>query len=249
MLRKACALFLVLALCGVTLAQKKAIPLKVEGETVVLVKSFPFKVVAEPGADIYFWRVPPGVKATDEKNVLTVTAAPEGAHTVTVQSMTTDFELVDGKIKKKVTEDRGVIEVIVGKVPGPKPPDPDPDPKPPEPKPDAPFPAPGLAVLVVFESATLSELPKSQRIALEAAEVRKYLKGKCHKDTGNPDGAFRFWDKDAEVDKESKMWQDAMAVKRDTLPWVVISTGKTGYSGPVPEDADKFLALLKKYGG
>ena len=32
-------------------------------------------------------------------------------------------------------------------------------------------------------------------------------------------------------------------------PWITISNGKRGYSGPVPETEAELLALLKKYGG
>lgn len=254
MRRTLSALLLVLALAGAAMGQKKAIPLKVEGDTVVVVRSFPCKVVAEPGADLYVWRVPPGVKATDDENTLTITAAPEGVHSVTVQTVTTNFELIDGKVKKTVIKDRGVIDVAVGKVPGPTPPGPDPDPKPPDPKPpepqpkdDAPFAAPGLAVLIVYESAELAKLPRGQQNCLYAKSVRDALRSACFKDDGNKNGAWRVWDKDDDPKDESKMWQDAMKVERKSVPWVVISNGKTGYSGPLPDAPEKMIDLIEKY--
>lgn len=252
MLRKASALFLLLALCLPAFGQKKAIPLKVEGDTVVVVRSFPCKVVAAPGADLYVWRVPSGVKASDDEHELTITSAPEGAHQVTVQTVTTNFELIDGKVKKTVVKDRGTIDVVVGKLPGPTPPGPDPkppgpEPAPPEPRPDAPFAAPGLAVLIVYESAELAKLSKGQLNTLYAKSVRDALRADCFKDDGNRNGAWRLWDKDDDPKDESKMWRDAMKVKRESVPWVVISNGKTGFSGPLPDAPEKLIDLVAKY--
>lgn len=250
MKRRLSALALLLCLALPAVGQKKAIPLDVQGDTVVVVRSFPCKVVAPPGADLYVWRVPAGVKATDDEHTLTITAAPEGTHAVTVQTVTTNFELIDGKVKKTVAKDRGQIDVVVGKLPGPTPPDPPPpDPKPPEPQPkdDAPFAAPGLAVLIVYESAELARLPRGQYAALYAKSVRDALRADCHKDDGNRDGAWRVWDKDDDPKEESKMWQDAMKVERKSVPWVVISNGKTGFSGPLPDAPEKLIDLVQKY--
>lgn len=43
--------------------------------------------------------------------------------------------------------------------------------------------------------------------------------------------------------------EEAVALSSKTLPWIVISTGKTGYEGPLPKTVAETLALLKKYGG
>lgn len=122
-------------------------------------------------------------------------------------------------------------------------PNPDPTPVPPPPPPPDPPPIPvaGLRVLIVYESAEKKtwSLPKS---------VADYLNAKCVKAGNQPE--WRLLDKDTPMGGESKIWQDAMARKRDTIPWVVISDGKTGYEGPWPVDhVEDQLALLRKYGG
>lgn len=109
---------LLLALVGVAWAAppKRAVPLKVEGgETVVVVKGFPCTVTAPEGAHVYIWSVPDGVRASKSPagNVLTVTAAPKGAHRVGVISVTIDFDA------KRVVEDSGEVTLNVGDVPAP----------------------------------------------------------------------------------------------------------------------------------
>lgn len=125
--------------------------------------------------------------------------------------------------------------------PGPKPPDP-PDPKP------SPVPIPelGFRALFIYESGDLEKYPN--KAVLTSQEIRQYLNAKCA--TG-PDGKTperRFWDKDTDVSGESKLWQVAMQRPRTSLPWLIISNGRTGYEGPVPANIAKTLELLKKYG-
>ncbi len=68
-----------------------------------------------------------------------------------------------------------------------------------------------------------------------------------------PDGkdGFRIWDYDVDPANEAKVWQDAMKVKPDKtkLPWVIISNGKVGYSGPLPATVAEMQTLLAHYGG
>lgn len=138
--------------------------------------------------------------------------------------------------------------VEVGKQPTPPGPTP-PGPTPPTPDPDnpAPIPADGFRVLIVYESADLSKLPANQQSALFSRKVRDYLDSKCVQDGQTK--AWRVWDKDIDVVAESRLWQDAMKREKKTLPWIIISNGKTGFEGPLPENADKTLELLKKFGG
>ncbi len=126
--------------------------------------------------------------------------------------------------------------------PGPVPPGPTPGP--------TPIPDTGFRVLMVYESAEKSKYTAGQLAALDGQAVRDYLDTHCVK---GPDGKTperRIWDKDITREQaaaDSKLWADALERTRGKpLPWLVISTGKTGYEGPLPEDA---LALLKKYGG
>lgn len=152
---------------------------------------------------------------------------------------------------------RADFVVVVG-VPPPVPPGPGPGPNPPDPKPPtppdpAPIPAAGLSALIVYESETLSALPRPQLEILNATgpgSVREYLTTHCIK---GPDGRTpecRFLDKDASTAGESKFWQDALALKRGPeLPWLMVTNGKAGYSGPLPATPAATLDILKKYGG
>jgi hypothetical protein len=132
------------------------------------------------------------------------------------------------------------LDVQVGK---PKPPDPGPGPGPGP----TPIPAQGLRVLIVWETKDLSTYPASQIAAVNAREVREYLNAKCIKVGTQPE--WRVYDPDTDVSRESKIWQDAMKIKRDKLPWIVVSDGVKGTSEPLPLDKDALMTLLKTYGG
>lgn len=99
-------------------AQRKSIPLRIEGDTVIVVKTLPCKIVAPPGYDLYVWTFPDSVQASDEEATLTITKAPKGVFRVRVSSVRINFET------KKVEKDRGEIDVVVGDEPSPPPPPP-----------------------------------------------------------------------------------------------------------------------------
>lgn len=150
-----------------------------------------------------------------------------------------------------------VVKVtITGPAPPPVPPGPTPvppGPTPPTPVPvDPPIAGEGLRMLIVRESADLSNLPSGQVQAMTSADVRGYLQKTCPK---GPDGRtpeFRVYDKDQDVAGESATWRAAFAratKKMSKVPWIAVSNGHDGYEGPLPESADALLALLKKYGG
>lgn len=117
----------------------------------------------------------------------------------------------------------------------------------PAPVPPIPIPGEGLRVLVVYETADVSAYPASQAAIFTSAMVRNYLDAKCAKADGVPE--FRFLDQNANMQNASPVWQQAMLVKRDSLPWVVIANGKNTFSGPLPKSVDDMLTLLRKYGG
>lgn len=243
---KTLVLSLLLACCAIA-APPKAVPLEVVGDTITVVRSFPCKVIAAKGADIYVWQFPDGVKASETADgVLTVTSAPKGTHRVTVTSLTFAYDETTKKWVK--SRDTGETAIVVGDVPVPPGPGPDPDPTPPTPK-DVPFAGmSGLRVLIVDESEKRSDLPPAQLNIMLGKRVSDYLAAKCAKDAkGEPER--RLWDKDWVTTGEPKHWQDAMKRKRDSLPWLLIGNGKDGYEGPLPTTVDGMLALLKKYGG
>lgn len=138
--------------------------------------------------------------------------------------------------------------VPIGNVP-PTPPGPTPPvPTPPGPTPAPPIPLAGLRVLFVFESEDLSRYPVGQLAALYSGEIRSYLAAKCAKAVdGTPER--RFWDQNIDTTGAAPHWQAVMQRPRTTLPWLIISTGTTGYEGPLPATEAETLELLKKYGG
>jgi hypothetical protein len=144
----------------------------------------------------------------------------------------------------------GTAKITGGDPPGPKPPDPKPpDPPPTPPNPDAPIPADGFRVLLVYESAELANLPREQYSIIFAKQVRDYLNLKCVVGEDGKTKEWRMWDKDVQAGAESKLWQDALKRPRTKTPWLIVSTGKTGYEGPLPATVSDMMKLLKQFGG
>jgi hypothetical protein len=139
---------------------------------------------------------------------------------------------------------------VTGKV------DPTPDPDPPDPPdpptPDAPFPAPGLTVLTIAELSETGSLPKSQRAILDSPRIMQWCRDNCIQLSGMP--AYRKCDDDytdsqlANVpDVLSNAYKILLKDANGNLPWIGISDGKKGYSGPLPMTVDETITLLEKY--
>lgn len=112
------SLSLLLLLAGSALADP--IPLKVEGDTVLVVKSYPCTVTAPAGADFYHWSCPDALTASAVDNVLTIKAGPpSGTFTVGLTTLTfvIDFKS-ETKTKVKNTGET-VLQVGVPKPPPP----------------------------------------------------------------------------------------------------------------------------------
>lgn len=110
------------------------------------------------------------------------------------------------------------------------------------------LPAKGLMVLVVEETADRAKLPSEQVTIFTSAAVREYLDQKCAKDAdGHP--LWRFVDDDIEADTLPTPLRAAFEKQRAGLPWLGISNGRKGREGPLPENVEATLKLLKKYGG
>lgn len=218
-----------------------------------IVKKLPFDVLAPKDADGYWWTLPPGVVANDKGDTLEITSAPNGELVVKVKVQTITFDI---DFEKKTTKKKTVftfgsrtlnIGTITPPLPPPIPPTP-PTPPPVPPPPPAPIPTAGFRVLIVLESSDLSKLPASQVSIITAKPIRDYLELRCVKGSdGTPER--RIWDKDVSTANVSKIWQEAMALPRTSLPWIVISNGVAGFSGPLPPTVNETLELLKKYGG
>lgn len=145
------------------------------------------------------------------------------------------------------TYQRISIRIGQGPQPPPDPVNPPVDPVPVDPKPN-PSPKFGqLKVLIIEETGSRGELPSEQIGIFTSVPIREYTDKACSKTANNAD--FRIYDKDVSVSAEPEWIQKAFAEPRQDLPWILISNGVTGFSGPLPENAAKTLELLKKYGG
>lgn len=101
---------------------KKEVPLKVDGDTVLVLKSLPCTVTAPPGADLYSWSLPAGVTGTALDNVLTITAAPQGASTINLTTITFLITVdKDFKVTKTKVTDKGCVVITNGMQPPPPP--------------------------------------------------------------------------------------------------------------------------------
>lgn len=139
----------------------------------------------------------------------------------------------------------GEWKIVVKGGIGPAPtPQPQPQPLPP-PVPDEfnPIPFPGFRVLVVYDS----KLGVPQQTTAKA--VRDYAALKCVKGPDNKTAEYRVLDQETDVSNMTDVWKTTMARKRASLPWIVVSNGKQGYEGPLPQTTEDTLTLLKKYGG
>ena len=140
---------------------------------------------------------------------------------------------------------------------GTDPPGPAPTPGPgPGPSPTPIPPSSQITVVVVKDGMTLSKLPQSQLQALLSSRVRDYCDKHCLKGADNKTPEFKIYEKDTVVDKQSANIQkafktaiDDMSAAKSNGPWIAISNGTTGYSGPYPVTEIEVLDLLKKYGG
>jgi len=105
----------------------------------------------------------------------------------------------------------------------------------------APFPADKLSVLVVESSEAQGKLPAAQGSALDSTLWRAYVE--------KQGGQWRVLDDQADITKELEWVKAAMAVKRDSLPWLAVSDGKSGSTGALPQDLESIMLELKKTGG
>lgn len=185
----------------------------------------------QAGTRLFLWG-PPGRYSVDAVVIPLLSVTLEGK----------TFDVIGGEIRRL-----DASFTILGNVP----PGPGPDPNPQ----DAPFPAPGFAILILHEAQETGRLTEKQKAILTSQEIRKYLHAKCVK---LEDGsiAARFWDDDytqAQLSLAPQVMQRAyfelLEDAAGRLPWIGISDGRTGFSGPLPGTVAETLALLKKYGG
>lgn len=105
----------------------------------------------------------------------------------------------------------------------------------------APFATDKLSVLIVEQTEDRDDLPPSQVSAIESTIWREYVISKG--------GEARVLEPEAKLSNEKPWVPLALAVKREKLPWLVISDGKRGFSGPLPETLEGLQTKLKEVGG
>lgn len=208
------------------------LPLDVKGEgvkVITVVEKLPFTVTAPPGAALYFWQYPANVQVLDKGDKLDVLGAPKGTLVIGVKTVVIDFD------KKMFFTKFGSVTVQVGIAPvvvvDPK--DPVVDPNNPAPIPDA-----GLHALFIYETA--DRLSPGQAAIISSATLIEFL---------NNGWKWRKFDKDVDLSKAAQPWAKAAMRPRKSVPWVIISNGKTGFEGPWPDTVADMIALLRKYGG
>ena len=156
-----------------------------------------------------------------------------------------EFDVIAGPISR--VDARFVITGVL-------PPEPDPiviDP--PDPVTTSPFQSPGFAVMILKEAKEVGSLPSDQRAIFTSSKVIKYLTTNCVKIASLP--GFRIWDDDytdGHFSNVDDVWKDAypLVLKQASgkVPWVAINDGKGGgYTGPLPESIDAFIALCEEY--
>lgn len=205
----------------------------------IVVNSFPCTIQAPPGAGLYFWTIPPGVSALDQGDKLEIKSAPKGEYTFGVKLVSADWD------NKKFTQRFGQITIqVIGDGATPKPPDPvDPKPKPPEP----PQPVGTPWVLIVYESADVAKYPPSQVSAMWGKTVQSFLNSITPYEADGKTKAWRVWDQNQPLEKESKGWQWAMGLERSSLPWIVVGSGQSAlYKGPLPQNPTDTVNVIKK---
>lgn len=215
-------------------------------------------VVPDGGKLTILWNASSGLETVQVDNQLFIWGTP-GKYTIDavvipLQSITVDgqtFDVIAGQILRLDARFK-----ITGSVTPEPDPEPDPDP---DPITDAPFPSPGFAAIVIYETQETGKLPASQSGILNSAQVKQYLNSRCAKIDG-PDGkqtyAWRMWDDDytdAQLANSPDVMRTAyravLSQAGGKLPWIAVSDGKTGFSGPLPTNVADTMALLKKYGG
>ncbi len=225
-------------------------------KVVTVVSSFPFtvSVPASNASTLYFWTTPTGMLSVDKGDSLDVTACPKGLVVVSVKSITANLDK-DGKFIGFLTK-LSTINISIGDVPGPTPPIPPVPPDPPAPP--APIVADGYRVIYLYESNDKLKYTRDQFNAMFGLANRVWLDANCAKEARIPSTAANptaaaYWilEPTQDVSALPKYWGDAInAAKAQpgfSLPWIIISNGKTGFSGPLPPAFADIDALQKKY--
>lgn len=103
----------------------------------------------------------------------------------------------------------------------------------------APIRDPGFHLLIKEESSKRRDLPESQLSIFTSSEIDEFVKSQG--------GSMRILDQHADTTHELPVWQTAMKCEHKSLPWLLVSNGKAGYSGPLPANIAETKAIMERF--
>lgn len=130
--------------------------------------------------------------------------------------------------------------------PSPIPVPPEPPTPPTPPAPPAPIPLAGFRVLIVYDGDNYTA---GQDGIITGKAVRDYLQAKCVVGADGKTKDFAIIRSDANTTNAPKWIADTVQRHPGQKSYMVVSDGKTGYDGPLPDNADAALAIMRKVGG
>jgi len=217
--------------------QSVVLPKEVQGDVGQFVT---VKPTALDGGGVEYMTLDPGLSIfpsslLTDKSVLVFTSPKAGRYRVLAYTA-----------KGDKPSPPSICTVVIGGSPNPDDPKPV-DPKPDDPKPSvAPIPLPGLRVMIVYDSTKLSSMPKEQQTVLFDTGLRGLMNEIC---VAGEDGTkeWRIYPQVSDVTHSATIWQEAFKRPRTSVPWILISNGKTGFEGPLPGNVKDTTDLVKKY--
>ena len=114
--------------------------------------------------------------------------------------------------------------------------------------PPPPIAEPGFRVMIIEDVFSRKDLPTDQyNVIMSTApgSFREFLLARAVKVHGVPD--LRFISHTNPLDQDAPYWQAAAKLPRDSYPWLIVSNGKAGYSGPLPKTTAEALALVRPF--
>ena len=100
--------------------------------------------------------------------------------------------------------------------------------------------APGLNVMMFEESGDRSTLPLDQLMVITNSS----------RDVRGAGGGFRLYDPTHDdLGNDMAHWREAAARTREGMPWVIISSDRGSYEGPLPATLAEWRELLAQYEG
>lgn len=232
------ALLIWLALCSVTLGQIKLQPAYSVGQPIIVEVLYPDAPEGALPSDLEWDVGDSGYKVLTDSSIA-VWPKFSAVDSRLVVRCSGPLVTTDGKYVPKSNRTFVATTKLVGIGDGPSP-KPD-DPPKPQPDGEAPMKEPGFRVLITYES----QLPIPSW--LNDADFRSLLNSVC---VAGQNGVkeWRVVDKDSPAVANAGVWPKALErTKGKPTPWILISTGKIGFEGQLPETKADAIALIKKY--